>query len=166
MARKITPRDPEAALVRRATAARRAGLGAQCGCGEARPGALVKNSEPKICHECRRKKEGKTTADNHHVFGAANSPTTVALPANDHCAELNAAQYDWPKKVRENPDGSPLLAAAGCVLGFIDMVVYLIEKGLRFVADLLVGVDEYMTAERGQKWWVGTLLEGLAPKKS
>jgi hypothetical protein len=136
---------------------------AKCGCGETRPGALIKNSEPKICHECRRKEEGKTTVDNHHVFGEANSPITAALPANDHCAELNAAQYDWPKKVRENPDGSPLIAAAGCVLGFIDMVVYLIKTGLRWVADLLVAADEYMTAERGQKWWVGTPLEGFAP---
>jgi len=166
MARKITPRDPEAALVRKATAARRAGVGAKCACGETRPGALIKNSEPKICHECWRKKQGKTTADNHHAFGEANSPITVTLPANDHRAELNAAQYDWPKKVRENPDGSPLIAAAGCVLGFIDMVVYLINKGLRFVADLLVAADEYMTAERGQKWWIGTPLEGLAPVKS
>jgi hypothetical protein len=166
MANKITPRDPEAACIRKATAARRAGVGAKCACGETRPGALIKNSEPKICHECTRKAGGKTAVDNHHVFGEANSPITASLPVNDHCSDLNKAQYDWPKKVRENPDGSPLIAAAGCVLGFIDMVIYLIEKGLRFVAGLLVAADEYMTAERGRKWWVGTPLEDLAPKKS
>jgi hypothetical protein len=60
---KLPPRDPEAGCVRKATAARRAGVGAKCACGEARPGALIKNSEPKICHECRRKKQGKTTVD-------------------------------------------------------------------------------------------------------
>lgn len=166
MANIITPRDPEAACIRKATSARRAGVGARCACGETRPGALIKNSKPKTCHECRRKAEGKTTRDNHHAFAEVNSPITVNIPVNDHRAELNGAQYDWPKKVRENPDGSPLIAAAGCVLGFIDMVVYLIEKGLRFVADLLVAADEYMTAERGRKWWVGTPLENLAPAKS
>jgi hypothetical protein len=166
MANKIKPRDPEAACIRKATAARQAGVGAKCACGETRPGALIKNSNPKTCHECRRKAKGKTTLDNHHVFAEANSPITASIPANDHCAELNVAQYDWPKKVRENPDGSPLIAAAGCVLGFIDMVVYLIEKGLRFVADLLVAADEYMTSERGRKWWIGTPLEHLAPVKS
>jgi hypothetical protein len=166
MANKITPRDPEAACIRKATSARRAGVGARCACGETRPGALIKNSNPKTCHECRRKTEHKSTSDGHHAFGEANSPATVDVPTNDHCAELNDAQYDWPKQVRENPDGSPLIAAAGCVLGFIDMVVYLIKKGLRWVADMLVAADEYFKTELGAKWWVGTPLEHLAPGHS
>ncbi len=166
MANKVTPRDPEAACIRKATAARQAGVGAKCACGETRPEALIRNSTPKMCHECKRKKDGKTTMDNHHPFGGANSPVTLEVPVNDHRSDLSPAQYDWPKQVRENPDGSPLLAAAGRVLGFIDMVVYLIEKGLRFVADLLVAADEYMTSEKGRKWWIGTPLEHLAPVKS
>lgn len=59
--------------------------------------------------------------DDHHVFGKANDPTTiVTVPANDHRAELSVAQQDWPKKTPENPDGSPLLAAAARIRGFVD----------------------------------------------
>jgi hypothetical protein len=163
MANKITQRDPEAACIRKATSARRAGVGAKCACGETRPGALIKNSKPKTCHECRRKAENKSTTDKHHPFGQANRPITVNTPTNDHCAELNEAQRDWPQQVRENPDGSPLIAAAGCVLGFIDMVVYLIKKGLRWVADMLVAADEYLKTQLGRKYWVGTPLEPFAP---
>jgi hypothetical protein len=163
MARKITPRDPEAACIRKATSSRRAGVGAKCACGETRPGALIKNSKPKTCHECRRKAENKSTTDGHHPFGKANSPITVDAPTNDHCADLNEAQRDWPKDVLENPDGSPLRAAAGCVLGFIDTVVYLIDKGLRWVADILVALDEYLKMQWGKKYWIGTPLEPFAP---
>jgi hypothetical protein len=163
MANKITPRDPEAACIRKATSARRAGVGAKCACGETRRGALIKNSNPKTCHECRRKAENKSTSDEHHPFGETNSPITIDVPTNDHCAELNDAQYDWSKQVRENPDGSPLLAAAGHILGFIDTVVYLIEKGLRWVADMLVAADEFLRMQWGEKYWLGTPLETFAP---
>ena len=163
MPNKITPRDPEAAYIRKATAARRAGVGAKCACGEARPGALIKNSNPKTCHECRRKTENKSTTDRHHPFGKANSPITISIPTNDHTSELNEAQRDWPKQVRENPDGSPLIAAAGCVLGIIDTVIYLVEKGLCWVADMLVAVDDYLKTQFGSKYWLGTPLEPFAP---
>jgi hypothetical protein len=163
MASKITRRDPEAASIRKATSARRAGVGAKCACGENRPGALIRNSRPKTCHECRRKAEKKSTFDRHHPFGESNSPITVNIRTNDHTSELNEAQRDWPKQVLENPDGSPLLAAAGHVLGFIDTVVYFIEKGLRWVADLLVIADEYLKETLGAKYWLGTPFEHLAP---
>lgn len=166
MPNKITLRDPEAALIRKATAARRAGLDAKCACGETRPGALIKNSKPKTCHECRRKVENKSTIDRHHPFGSANSPITVRIPTNDHTSELNEAQRDWPKQVRENPDGSPLIAAAGCIRGFIDTVIYLIQKGLTWVADMLVIADQYLKEILGEKYWVGTPFEHLAPSGS
>jgi len=101
--------------------------------------------------------------DGHDVFGKANSSTKTKVPVNDHRAELNVAQYDWPKEILENKEGSPLLAAAGCVLGFIDMVLYLIEKGLRWVADMLVAADAFLTEQLGSKYWVGTVLEKFAP---
>jgi len=64
-----------------------------------------------ICAECQRKKKGQNIVDNHHPFMKANDPsTTIPVPVNDHRADLNEAQNDWPKKTRENPDGSPLLA--------------------------------------------------------
>ena len=102
-------RDPEAAYKREATARRRVGEGARCACGESRPLALIPGSSPTICAQRKRQLKGHSIMDKHHVFGEANDRhTTVSVPVNDHRAELNEAQNDWPKRTRENPDGSPL----------------------------------------------------------
>jgi hypothetical protein len=123
---KFPERDQGAARGRRAKAERRAGVGAGCACGETRPQALIPNSNPKVCAACDRKKKGKTAVDNHHVAGRANSPITVPIPVNDHRAELSVAQREvWPKRTLENPDGSPVLAIAAGIRGFIDTVIYL-----------------------------------------
>ena len=87
------------------------------------------------------------------------------MPANDHRAQLSVDQYDWPKQTRENPDGSPALAAAGSIRGFVDTAVYLIEKFLLWVAELLEQLDAYLTEKLGSKWWVGTVLEQFAPNR-
>ena len=165
MTNKLPQRDPEAAWVRNATAARRVGVNAKCACGETRPQALIAKSNPTMCHRCKRTKEGKTTMDNHHAFAKANSPVTLPTPVNDHRAELNVAQYDWPKKTRENPDGSPLLAAAGAIRGFIDYIHYLIEKGLAWVARMLEAADAFLAEKLGAQWWRNTDLEQFAPKR-
>jgi hypothetical protein len=158
-------RDPEGAAKRAAIARRRVGEGARCACGEARPLALIPGSNPTICAKCQRLKKGHTVVDNHHPFGEENDPkTTVPIPVNDHRADLNEAQHDWPKRTRENPDGSPLLAAAGCVRGFIDSVLHLIERGLLWVAEMLEKLDEWATEKWGAKYWVGTPLEAFFPK--
>jgi hypothetical protein len=164
MPNKNTLRDPEAPLIRKATALRRAGLNAQCACGEKRPEALSVKGERKICHECRRREEGKTIVDSHHVFGKANSAVTIPTPVNDHRAKLSVAQYDWPNKTLENREGSPLLAAAGVVRGFIDYIRYLIENGLAWVVQMLETADALLVKRLGPKWWVGTELEKFAPK--
>src|SRR5215469_5508740 len=110
--KKPRSRDPEAAFQRAAIAQRRVGEGAHCACGEARPLALIPGSNPMICAKCLRQKKGHSVMDNHHPFGEANNPKiTISIPVNDHRAELNEAQNDWPKRILENPDGSPLLAA-------------------------------------------------------
>jgi hypothetical protein len=147
MPNKITLRDPEAACVRKATATRRVGLNAQCACGEKRPEALTPKGKGKICPECRRKEEGKTIVDNHHVFAKANSPVAIPTPANDHRAELSVAQYDWPKKTLENREGSPFLAAAGVIRGFIDYIHFLIEKGLAWVVQMLEAADAFLAEQ-------------------
>jgi hypothetical protein len=123
--------DPVRTLQRRAQAARRAGQNTRCACGETRLEALVIGSKPACCAECRRKKKGQTVMDNHHVAGKANSSVTVSIPVNDHRAVLSVAQYDWPRTTLENPEGCPLLAAAGCIRGFIDILSYLIDRLLR-----------------------------------
>jgi len=110
----IVPRDPVGAYRRASIAVRRVGQDAACQlCGEARLQALIPDREPIICAECDRKLRGCATEDDHHPAAEANDPTTIRVPANDHQAELNAAQYDWPKETREKLGrkwwvGSPL----------------------------------------------------------
>lgn len=162
---KLPECDPEAAYARRATARRRVGPNAKCACGEARPEALVREKKRIICHGCKRKESNMKTKDDHHFGMQANSPVTIPVPANDHAAELSVAQQDWPKQTRENPEGSPLLAAAGCVRGFIDTILYLIKQGLLWVADMLEKADAFLAQKFGKKWWVGTEIEEFAPKR-
>jgi hypothetical protein len=163
--KKLPLRDPEGAAKRASIAQRRVGEGARCACGETRPLALIRGSNPMICAQCQRQKKGHSVMDDHHPFAVSNDPkTTVPIPVNDHRADLNEKQYDWPQRTRDNPDGSPLLAAAGTVRGFVDTIVYLIEKGLLWVAELLEKLDEWATTKLGQKYWVGSPWEALAPK--
>jgi hypothetical protein len=75
------------------------------------------------------------------------------------------AQADWPKSTLVNPQGSPLLAAAACVRGFVDMVFYLIERGLPWTADMLETLDQLLVAKLGPRWWVRTEIERFAPNK-
>jgi hypothetical protein len=163
---KLPERDPGGARVRKAKAARRFKPGARCAyCGESRPAALIAKSDPTICAACDRKKKGKTTVDNHHPFGKANNPTTIPIPVNDHRAELSTAQQDWPKETRENPDGDPVLAGAACIRGFVDTVVYLIKKGLLWIAEALEWLSAFLVQKLGPKWWVDTFFEQFAPKR-
>ncbi len=163
---KIPQRDPAAAYVRKTTAALRVGDGAECAeCRESRPEALIANSNPITCAACDRKKTGKTPIDNHHPFGKANHPATIPVPVNDHRAELSPAQYDWPNETRENPDGSPLLAGAACIRGFIDTVYYLVRTGLLWIAEALEWLHAHLVKHFGPKWWIGTPLEKFAPKR-
>lgn len=154
MSQKIPQGDPIAAAARKAAAQRRIGTSARCTCGETRAEALKRKDEDIICAACIRKRIGKTTMDNHHIAGRANSPVTIPIPVNDHRARLSVDQYDWPKKTLENVNRSPLLAAAACIRGFIDTVMYLIEKVLLWIADLLEVLDQHLTKSRGSKWWL------------
>lgn len=164
MTMKLPENNPIAAYQRKAVAVRRVGAGARCACGEARPEALITGSNPVICAACQRNRQGKTTTDDHHFAGEANSPLTVPVPVNDHRAELSVAQADWPKETRENKDGSPLLAAAASIRGFVDWVVYLIQKGVLWVADMLEMLNEFLVDKLGPTWWVDTPLARFAPK--
>src|SRR5262245_33941065 len=136
--RRIPKRDPEGAYVRKTTAKRRVGR-RRCLCGESRPEALIQ--ETVWCAVCQRKQQERAITDQHHYAGAANDATTILVSASDHRADLTTAQLDWPKETRENPDGSPALAGAARVRGFIDTVIYLIRKGLLWVAETLERLD-------------------------
>ena len=165
MRKRPPQRDPAAAHGRKVRAARRIGRNKRCSCGESRPEALVRASEPTICNACEGKRRGRTTFDDHHVAGKANSPVTIQVPVNDHRARLSIAQYDWPKRTLENPDGSPLLAAAACIRGFVDTIFYLIDKLLLWIPEMLEVLDRFLAEKLGPKWWCGTPLEQFAPKR-
>ncbi|MBZ5722891.1 MAG: hypothetical protein LAO03_21330 [Acidobacteriia bacterium] len=164
MPKKPPMLDPGGAHRRRVVAARRVGIDSRCSCGEKRPEALIAGSKPIICAACKRANSGLTTLDNHHFAGKANHLTTIPVPVNDHRARLSVAQADWPKATRTNPQGSPLLAAAACVRGFVDTVLYLIEMGLLWTADMLEKLDEFQVRKLGPRWWVKTEIEQFAPK--
>jgi hypothetical protein len=156
----LPPRDPIAAYQRKAVAERRIGKNKRCACGESRPEALITGTKPIICAACQRQKRGIAIMDNHHVAGRANSPVTISVPVNDHRAELNTLQYDWPKLTRENPHGSPLLKMAACVRGFIDTIIHLVEKLLGWIPKTLELLDAVLTSLFGQ-WWTAPQFAGV-----
>jgi hypothetical protein len=117
-----------------------------------------------MCAACQRAANGRTTIDQHHFAGRANNSATVSVPVNDH-STLNVVQTGWPKSTLTNPKGSPLLAAAACIRGFIDTVLYLVEIGLLWIADMLEKMDEFQVKKLGPRWWVNTEIEQFAPKK-
>jgi len=165
MPRKLPQRDPIGAYQRKATAERRIGVGARCAwCGETRPEALIRNSNPMICAACRRQQCGKTIFDGHHPAGEANSRVKLPIWVNDHIAILSVLQYDWPKETLENPDSSPLLAAAGRNRGYTETNAYLADTLLRQNAEMLEALDAYLVKKLGPKWWPGTELDKFAPK--
>lgn len=166
MIRRKSPRlDSSGAHRRKVIAARRVGIGARCSCGEDRPEALISGSSPIKCAACQRAAKGRTTIDEHHFAGRANNPATIPIPINDHRAILSVAQAEWPKSTLSNAEGSPLLAGAACLRGCIDTILYLIEKGLPWLADMLEKSDEVLLKKLEPRWWTNTEIEQFAPKK-
>lgn len=165
MRRKFPRLDPSGAHRRKVVAARRVGVGARCSCGEDRPEALIAGSNPTICAACERAAKGRSAIDQHHFAGGANNLATIPVPVNDHRAILSVAQAEWPKSTLTNTEGSPLLAGAACLRGCVDTIIYLIEKGLLWLADMLERLDEVLMRKLGPKWWLNTEIEQFAPKK-
>jgi len=165
MPRKFPAPDPSGAYRRMVVAARRVGVEARCACGEDRPEALIAGSNPIVCAACQRAARGLTTMDQHHFAGRANNPATISIPVNDHRAILSVAQANWPKSTLTNTEGSPLLAGAACLRGYIDTIVYLIEKGLLWIAKMLEKLDELLVKKFGPKWWANTEIEHFAPQR-
>jgi hypothetical protein len=81
MPRRIPQRDCIAANARKAAAQRRVGIGAKCACGEDRARALIKKEDSIACAECVRKKQGKTTMDNHHIAGKQTAGSQFRFPS-------------------------------------------------------------------------------------
>jgi len=161
MLKNFPQRDPGAAYQRSVAAERRFLPGSRCACGETRPEAFVSNN-PVICAACDRVSQGQTILDNHHPAGESNSPATIPTPVNDHRAELSPAQYDWPKATLENRDGSPLLARAACIRGYIDTNAYLVEK-LLCHAEFWELMDQFLVEKFGPEWWRDSRFEKFKP---
>jgi hypothetical protein len=166
MPRKLPSRDPIGNEIRRSRAERRVGFDSRCElCGESRPEALIEGSDPMICAECSRKQRGHSVLDGHHPAAKSNHELEIPVPVNDHRAILTPAMYDWPKETRENPHGSPLLAAAGCIRGFCDTVIYLIEELLFWIADLLEYLHAWLTEKFGERYWIAWDLNQITRKQ-
>jgi hypothetical protein len=158
-------RDPIRKFQREAKAARRAGKNTHCeSCGETLLEALVRGSKPTRCAECTRTMKGQTIMDVHHLAGRANSDATLIIRVNHHRGILSVAQYDWPRLTLENPQGCPLLAAAACIRGFIDILSYLIDELLRWISRMLEALSAHLEKQLGQKWWLNTPMSQFAPK--
>jgi hypothetical protein len=153
--------DPFAINRRQAIKTRCAGKHTRCACGEARIEALIANTG--VCMRCQRRRGGKNTLDEHHVAGKNNSPVTLPTDVNDH-RQLSEAQRAWPRKTVENPEGCPLIAAAGSIRGFADYVLYLIDHVLRWIAEMLEILSEYLKEQHGPRWWINTPLNRFSKR--
>jgi hypothetical protein len=152
-------RDPIKEYVRNAKARRRVGSG-MCSCGEDRQFALISGRTPPTCYACDRIARGREHFEGHHVFGRRNGGPVIAVPINDHRAELSVAQYRWPRRTLENPCGSPLLAAAGMRRGTREMIAYL--RGQDVSDQIMEQLDAWLRAKMGPEWWIGSPLEKYA----
>lgn len=146
--------NPVKAAKRKAVAERRIGVGQACACGESDPLALVKGTNPIVCAKCQRLQAGKNPLDKHHVAGRNNHPATISVPVNDHRAILSAAQYEWPKDMLQNPENSPVMAAAACIRGAVDTIKYVLDTLLSWIVDALRVLDGYLSEKLGPKWWL------------
>jgi hypothetical protein len=117
------------------------------------------------CEACKRSANGKSTFDWHHVAGKANHTLTIPIPVNDHRAILSVDQCDWPKRTLENPDRSPLIAAAACVRGFISTLSYLVVHLLEWIAGALERIDRLLTERFGPHWWTKIELNCITSKE-
>lgn len=165
--RKLRQGDALARQHRLAMAERCLGRQRECVlCREARALALERRTNPRLCTECRKTGEGKNIMEQHHIAGRANSEITISIRANDHRAQLSEDQRDWPQETLRNPDGSPLLAAAACIRGFTDTLLYLAEEFLLWVADLLERLHAHLVEKHGPKWWANTEIEKVEQKRN
>ncbi len=154
--------DPIKASVREAKRQRRVGEGAACAdCGEKRAKMLLRSSRPKRCLPCYAVKKGRKPTESHHIAAEANSPITVEIPITDH-RTLSDAQYEWPPKTLQNPDGSPLLALAAGLRGVADFICDLITEFITHLAEAAEKIDAWL-CERHGLWWKDGPLDGWQP---
>jgi len=130
-------------------------------CGEADPFALQGSHPDVTCYECSAHLAGRSATELHHAAGRRNSHATVPISGNDHRV-LSDMQRDWPVRTLRNPDGSPLLAAAAAIRGWLDVLWLLVQRTVGHVPALLESLDEGLRSAYGDRWWEALGLEGTA----
>lgn len=108
--------------------------------------------EAALCASCRIQFQGKRPTEKHHPSGKANDAFTIPIPANDH-AVLTDAQQDWPRETWRNPDGSPLLTAAGALRGWLDVLRLMLERTVGWIPAMLESLDQMLRTTIGNAWW-------------
>ena len=147
---------------RRARQQRGHGATARCAeCGVTDPAVLVARSRPKRCEACYRTVKGRTTFEDHHPAGHANSAYTVSVNVNSH-RRLSDTQNDWDPDTLQNFSGDPLLAAAAQIRGFVETCKDMIENLLLWIVELLEAVSAWLSGQHGPTWWVGSPIERWA----
>ncbi len=121
-------------------------------CDERDPLALTGTHPDVLCKEHRLLAQGASAVEEHHVAGQRNSPFVVKLPANEHQI-LSASQREWPAATLRNADGSPLLAIAATIRGWLEVLRQIIERAVGWIPEALESLDEILTERFGPKWW-------------
>jgi hypothetical protein len=151
--------DPVGTYLRAAKTVRRTGAKRCVTCGT--PHAIVAKANPPVCARCHAIQTGRSPYEEHHPAGDINHPATVLVPIEAHRSQLTPAMYAWPKETRENPEASPLLAAAASLRGLYDTLDYLLYTLLLRVAVLLEMLDRTLRHRIGPRYWIELeLLEG------
>jgi hypothetical protein len=159
-----TRRDAIAVFARGEAARRSVGENNKCECGESRPEALVRGSNPIVCYECFQSKRGLSTFEKHHPAASANNPATIPVRSNDHRAVLSPLQYDWPQETLRNKERSPLLAVAANLRGYNETSDYLKSTLLQANPEFLEALETFLQEQFGPNWWYGSPLEKFAPR--
>ena len=128
-------------------------------CPESDPFALHGVHPDIVCYECSAEQAGRAWIEDHHPAGRRNDSFTIPIPGNDHRL-LNDMQNDWPERTLRNPDGSPLLAAAATVRGWLNILRLTIERTVGWVPPFLESLDAWLRAKQGDRWWEEFSWEG------
>ena len=125
----------------------------KCGrCEETAPLMLTGQDPDILCYTCRKEQQGQPPVEQHHVAGRHNDAFTVPTDPNTHRV-LSDAQRDWPERTLRNPDQSPLLQAAAAIRGFVDWLLVMVERCVKWIPPFLESLDARLTVEWGPHWW-------------
>jgi hypothetical protein len=149
--------EAEALENRREAKRRRLGdLDPACGCGETDPIKLTGRAPDIQCYECQAAEAGRSWLEDHHPAGKANHPVTVRIPGNEH-RRIDDLKNDWSRETLRNPSGSPLLRAAACLRGWLNVMQVLIDSTLGWIPAFLEALDRWLVNVMGPSWWTKML---------